>query len=356
VRRMHRCIHSGRGWFRTAVLTAALATVVGAATVPLAGTPAHATQISCRDLEVPVSVLGTPQTMFGRLCAPVGARTVQVLVPGGTYNSSYWDIGYTPETRSFRLAMNRAGFATLAVDRLGTGRSSKPLGPLVTASTQAGALHEVVRALRTGTLGPRFDKVIIGGHSIGSAMAIIEAGTFHDVDGVLVTGMTHKMNWLTVAPVLANMVPAELDPLLAARGLNPGYLTTRAGTRFSAFHAPGPDIPEAIGFDESTKDVFAVTEAVDTSVLSTEILPYSRLIDVPVMIVTGDDTHFCGPPLGSDCASAEALRTAEAPHFSAEARLHTFVLHGYGHSINYAPHAPFYHRAVADWATTTVGR
>ena len=353
MRRFHRRIHSGRGWFRAAAFTAA---VVAASTVPPVAMPAHASQISCQDLEVPVSVLGTPQTMYGRLCAPEGARTVQVLVPGGTYNSTYWDISYTPEIRSFRLAMNKAGFATFAVDRLGTGRSSKPLGQLVTASTQAGALHEIVRTLRTGTLGPRFDKVIIGGHSIGSAMAITEAGTFHDVDGVLVTGMTHKMNWPTVVPVLANMVPAELDPRLAARGLNPGYLTTRADTRFSAFHAPGPEVPEAIRFDESTKDVFAVTEALDTTALSTDVLPYSRLIDVPVMIVTGDDRHYCGPPQGSDCSSAEALRAAEAPHYSAKARLHAFVLHGYGHSINYAPHAPSYHRAVATWATATVGR
>lgn len=347
-----RRLHSGRGGVRRALA----AVLAGVAWVLVAPVPAQAAQTTCQDLHVPVSVLGTPQTMSGRLCVPEGARAIQVLVPGGTYNSTYWDIGYTPEIRSFRQAMNRAGFATLAVDRLGTGRSSKPPGPLVTAGAQAGALHEVIRALRTGARGPRFDKVILGGHSIGSAMVMIEAGTFHDVDGVLITGMTHRMNWLTVAPVLANMVPAELDPQLTVRGLNPGYLTTRAGTRFSAFHAPGPEIPAATAFDESTKDVFAATEAVDTTVLTAEALPYSRLIEVPVMLVTGDDTHFCGPPLGSDCSSAEALREAEAPHYSPEARLRTFVLHGYGHSINYAPNAPDYHRVVLEWATTTVGR
>jgi hypothetical protein len=57
-------------------------------------------------------------TMYGKLCAPTGAKTVHVLIPGGTYNSSYWDIGYQPEIRSYRMAMNNAGYATLAVDRL----------------------------------------------------------------------------------------------------------------------------------------------------------------------------------------------------------------------------------------------
>ncbi|MGH3861578.1 alpha/beta hydrolase [Actinokineospora sp.] len=320
-------------------LCAAALITAGVCLLPTA-TPAGAASVTCQDLRVPVSVTGTAQTMYGRLCVPEGAKTVQVLIPGGTYNSSYWDIGHSPETRSFRLAMNDAGFATLAVDRLGTGRSSRPLSVTVTASTQADAVHQVIRTLR-----PRFAKVIVGGHSIGSAMAMIEAGTYGDVDGVLVTGMTHRMNLVTVIPVLANMIPAPLGGL----GLDVGYLTTSPGTRYSAFHSPGPLDADAIAFDESTKDVFAVTESVDTLLLTNVVIPATRRIQVPVMLVVGDDTHFCGAPLGSDCSSAEALRASEAPFFSEAARLRTFVLNGYGHSINYAPNASQYHRAVAAW-------
>ncbi|GAB2983245.1 hypothetical protein [Saccharothrix stipae] len=64
------------------------------------------------------------------------------------------------------------------------------------------------------------------------------------------------------------------------------------------------------------------------------------------------DTSFCGWPPGSDCTSAQALRASEAPYSSGPARLHTYLLDGYGHSINYAPDAPDYHRAVADWTHT----
>jgi pimeloyl-ACP methyl ester carboxylesterase len=288
--------------------------------------------------------------MYGRLCAPGGATTVQVLIPGGTYNSSYWDIGFEPETRSYRLAMNKAGYATLALDRLGTGRSSKPLSLLVTASAQAQAAHEIIQKLRAGYQGVKFSKVIIGGHSIGSAMAMIEAGNYKDVDGVLVTGMTHRMNLITVIPVLANMIPAPLDRKLSARGLDLGYLTTSPGTRYNAFHIPGVEIPGAIKFDESTKDVFAATEAVDTLALTNIVIPATRRIQVPVLIVLGNDHHFCGAPLGSDCSSAEALRVSEAPFFSPAAHLKTYILNGYGHVINYAPNAPVYHQVVASWA------
>jgi pimeloyl-ACP methyl ester carboxylesterase len=319
--------------------------VAGAGLLPAA--PASAASVTCEQLRVPVTVFGTPQSVFGTLCTPAGASTVQVLIPGGTYNSSYWDISYEPETRSYRQAMNRAGIATLAVDRLGTGRSTRPLSALVTASTQAHAVHQVIKEVR-----PRFAKVVVGGHSIGSAMALIEAGLYHDVDGVLVTGFTHRMNLVTVVPVLAGMVPAALDPQLRGYGLDLGYLTTAAGTRYGAFHTPGPSVPAAIAADEATKDVFAASEAVDTITLNNVVIPFTRLVDVPVMIVVGDDTHFCGAPLGSDCTSAEALRTSEAPFFTDAARLHTYVLDGYGHAINYAPNAPDYHRAVTAWTRT----
>lgn len=53
---------------------------------------------------------------------------------------------------------------------------------------------------------------------------------------------------------------------------------------------------------------------------------------------------------GTLCAHAgAALAASEAPFFPASARLRAFVLHGYGHSVNYAPNAPDYHREVVDW-------
>ncbi|SDY98274.1 Pimeloyl-ACP methyl ester carboxylesterase [Amycolatopsis xylanica] len=319
-----------------------------AAAALLVPSSARATQVTCEDVRVPVTAGLLPATMYGRLCTPHGAGTVQVLIPGGTYNGSYWDIAYTPETRSFRLAMNDAGYATLAIDRLGTGQSSKPLSALLTATVQANAVHQVIQTLR-----PRFSKVIVGGHSIGAAMAMIEAGFHHDVDGVLVTDMTHRMNYITVVPVLAQMIPAPLDPQLGGRGLDAGYLTTAPGTRYTSFHAPGPDVPGAIAFDESTKDVFATTEAIDTIALTTVVIPASAQINVPVLLVVGSgDSHFCGLPLGSDCSSAEALRQSESPYFAPAAQLRTYLLDGYGHSINYAPNAPDFHQAVKDWLQT----
>lgn len=329
-------------WLRFRRIGTAALLAAGVCLVP--GT-ADAAQITCEDVYVPVPVGLTTQSMYGRLCVPEGATTVQVLVPGGTYNSVYWDIGYDPETLSYRLAMNQAGIATVAVDRLGSGRSSKPLSALVTVSADAQAVHAVVRSLR-----PRFDTVVLAGHSVGSGIATTEAATYRDVDGVVITGFTHSINYPAVVPVFTTLVPAALDPVLTGYGLDLGYLTTTAGTRSSSYNSPGVTEPGALAFDEATKGVVTAGEAVNTMLISI-LIPLSQQLTVPVMIAMGgSDPHFCGqPPLGADCSSSAALRTSEAPFYPSTARLSTYVVPGYGHSLNFSPDAPGYHQAVIEW-------
>lgn len=318
--------------------------------------PAQAVEGTCQDLDFPVhlAVLLT-ETMHGRLCTPPGgAQTVQVLVPGATYNSVYWDPAPTSGPSSFRSSMNQAGYATLALDRLGTGASSIPLSALLTSFTDADVVHQVIQEIRSGAVGPRFSKVILGGHSLGSAITVLEAGTYHDVDGVLITGLAHHLNPSGALTVFGSFIPVTLDPLMSARVLDPTYLTTRVGTRYQAFQAPGPDIPDVDAFDEATKDVVAPGELLDAAALGS-ILPYTLRINAPTLVVLGgDDPGFCGT-LAIDCSSSANLLAAEAPYYSPAANLRTYVLPDYGHSINYAPNAPQYFRAVADWANAFVG-
>ncbi|WP_447007324.1 alpha/beta hydrolase [Saccharothrix isguenensis] len=329
------------GWLRLRRIGAVVLLAAGIGLTP--GT-AGAAEVTCEDVRVPVRIGLAAHSVHGRLCVPRGATTLQVLVPGGTYNSAYWDIGHASETRSYRQSMNRAGIATVAVDRLGSGRSSKPLSILLTLSTQAKAVHAVVQSLR-----PRFDRVVLVGHSVGSAVATTEAVRYRDVDGVVITGLTHQINLPGAVPVFTTLAPAALDPRLKGFGLDLGYLTTIAGSRHSSFHAPGVPERGALDFDEATKDVVTPTETVST-VLISQLIPVSRRITVPVMVVMGGgDGNFCGPPLGADCSSSEALRVSEGRFYAPEARLSTYVVPGYGHSLNFSPNAPGYHRAVAEW-------
>ncbi|GAB2691536.1 alpha/beta hydrolase [Nocardia thraciensis] len=291
------------------------------------------------------------------LCLPTDAPTdtVMVLMAGSNYNGTYWDFAYQPQTYNFRQAMNRAGYATLIVDRLGNGASTRPPALSLTASATADALHGIVQGLRRGLAGARpFGKVITVGHSLTSGTSVMEASTHHDVDGVVLTGYSHSLNVAETLGVVSTYHRAVDDPAFAGRGLDPGYVVSRPGTRMQDFYGPGNVDPEVLALDERTKEVFSLTEYPD-GLLST--LPgMSSHIDAPVLVVNGGlDRLSCGIGYAA-CASADTLRAAEAPFFSPAARLRTFVLPGSGHSLNLARNTVEYQSAVIEWADSTVGR
>ena len=88
--------------------------------------------------------------MHGQLCMPAGPAptTVQLLVHGATYSRVYWDFPYQPERYSYQRDMARHGYATFAVDRLGTGQSSKPPSVTLLDSVEAASIHQIVGHLR----------------------------------------------------------------------------------------------------------------------------------------------------------------------------------------------------------------
>lgn len=334
------------------LVTALIAIAAGAAPAV-----AQADSGSCRGYDVRVTALVVPARMHGTLCVPISggsASTVMVLVPGGTYNHRYWDFPYRPQTYNFRERMNAAGYATFVVDRLGTGDSSRPRSAIVTAAVQAGAVHDVIQALRDGRIGA-FPKVILGGHSLGSMVAVLEAATYNDENAVLLTGFSHHPSVGDLADLFAqSFYPADMDPKFAGKGYDPGYLTTRPGTRFADVYAPETTDPNVVRVDEATKDVFSTAEAGDGLGVST-ISPYSGLIKSPVLIADGQkDRVFCDA-ITDNCASPTALKSSENRFFAGSPCLETYLLSGAGHDINLATDAPTYQQRERSWADAFVG-
>lgn len=278
-----------------------------------------------------------------------------VLVPGATYNHIYWDFPYRPSTYNFRAAMNSAGYATFTLDRLSTGGSSRPPSALLTSTVQAAAVHSIVTALRTGKVeGREFPKVILGGHSGGSAISLIEAATYHDVDAVLLTGWSHTLDLPRLAQVFATLYPATLDPAFAGKGYDPAYLTTRPGTRKANFYSPETTDQAVVDLDEKTKDVESTAEVGDAFGISSAS-PYSARIDAPVLLVNGErDGLVCGP-LSERCASAAQLKASEGPYYANSPCFVTYVLPAAAHDVNLATTTPRYQRKVKDWADHFVG-
>ena len=146
--------------------------------------PAHwgPVSINLEDVPYPYPVHFLNRNLFGqdiRIAymdvAPVGQSDGQVVVllHGSSYYGWYWEDSID--------ALSKAGFRVITIDRLGWGRSSKPIIPyslnLHASNTQAILQHLGV------------DKAAIVGHSLGGKMA-----------SVFVPGSSHppghgKSNW-----------------------------------------------------------------------------------------------------------------------------------------------------------------
>jgi hypothetical protein len=241
--------------------------------------------VKCDEILFPVALTPGGEadlTVVGELCSrgPIKNKTIQVLVHGATYDHNYWDFPFLPKKYSYVWAATAAGYATLNMDRLGHGQSSRVPGEVLDLNAGAFAIHQIIQELRSGTIvSHKFGRVkakriLLAGESIGGNLAWLEAGTYHDVDGLLVASSAHVFS-VGFADIVANTVPVESDPLLAPRGFPPNYFTTRLGTRGQLFYyLPNAD-RLVILIDEILKQTITLGE--NTSVGPT--LPVSQQVN-----------------------------------------------------------------------------
>lgn len=311
----------------------------------------------CVNQEIPVSLTGNgPKTyhLFGRLCYPPNRvpRAVQLLVSGFTYNHLYWDVPGFGDQYSYVAHAVAAGYATFAVDPIGTGSSSRPPGSQVTIDAGAATIHQVVQALRAGVvLGHSFGQVIYVGHSLGSKTGWVEISRYHDVDAFVQTASVHAFNKKTLADFGDDVYNASDDPRFAALGLDPGYVTTKPGTRKIFYYLPATD-PEVLRFDERHKDVGLQAQSAGTREL-VDAPPdeaVTRRIDVPVLSVVGQyDALDCGEPGGLDCSDPQQVQNFESRYYSDPAQLTVAVIPGAGHDLNLHRNAPETNQVINRW-------
>lgn len=335
-------------WRRgSAVLVLAAAALIGSTVPAAADNP-----VACAPATVPVTLGRQSGVIAGTLCVPQGASTVELLVHGATYARYYWDLPYQPERYSHARAANQAGHATFAVDRLGVGESWHPFSTRVSYFSDAEVLAQVVQALRSGQLGTAFSKVVYVGHSFGSAVGLLVAGRYPGVDALVLTGFSHRPNYLALALKLeANFIPAVLDPKFRHSGYDLGYVTTRAGSR-DEFYTLNATDPEVLVWDERLKQTAALLEGTFQFLLPLQQLDLaaSQAINLPVLVLDGDqDPFFCGPLMAAACASDAALAAFERPYFGPGATVEGKILPGIGHNPSLQLVAPEASRLIIDF-------
>ncbi|WP_394832588.1 alpha/beta hydrolase [Pendulispora rubella] len=277
-----------------------------------------------------------PHRMVGSLCArgPVAPRTLQVLVHGATYTKEYWDFPYAHPRYSYVAAQTAAGFATLALDGLGTGESDRPPAERVTTAANAYAVHQIIQTMRAGSLRP--DRIVLVGHSLGAAVAAVEAATYQDVDGVIFSGILHNQGPDNLA------LYGQLQPAAPA-----GYVTTVPGQRGPLFYRSESADPAVIEADERLKSTVSATQFSDAAAGAAA----TASIRVPVLVAVGDeDTTYCSPP---SCSETGALEREKA-FYAHEARVEVLGIPQMGHSLNLHRRAGVWYAAAAAWTARRV--
>lgn len=357
------------------VLISAIGTASAAADTPeIVRCQEHWLRGSIPATLMPLSASGTlPYRVVGELCTSSDYRargsTVQLLIHGATYNHSYWDFGTVDGVRySYARDMAARGFATFAVDQLGSGQSSKPPSADVTNQVEAYIDHELVQGLRNGSLtGIRFGHVIEVGHSLGSLSVWQEAITYQDVNGVVITGMAHHFTTTADDDSAGDFYPAGSDPKFQGQpwaANDPGYVTTVPGTRASFFYNTADADPKVIAADDNeipfNDETFWNERGKDVASRGTSdgvpliYSPATQAIHVPVLVVLGSkDAVVCGEDAtGVDfsCSSGAVIAEEEQPYYSPQAHLEACSVPGAGHDISLHLNFRIQEEAVRAWA------
>ncbi|WP_053742617.1 alpha/beta hydrolase [Streptomyces sp. NRRL WC-3618] len=269
--------------------------------------------------------------------------TVQLLLPGLTYDRRYWT---APGALDYTRHAVGAGYAVLALDRPGTGTSEHPPAEEVTVESNVEAVHQVVTALRQGAPGfPRFRHVVAVGHSLGSGIALLEAARHHDLDALVVTGLLHALGPL-YPEALPALYPAAEDPLLAPTDPPENYLTTRPGRRAALYEHPAGMDPDLSAYHEDTKSTVTAGEGftLDT-IYQPEV---AAGVKAPVLLVVGREDRLFG---GGDVSTEDAASVVayEQKFYTGTTDLEAFVVPDAAHSLNVHRTAPSWYAAAHEW-------
>lgn len=345
-----------RGRLRLGIVLAGAVTILSASlnTAPANAAPPPST---CEHVNVPVAMAaGQPKDKIiaGTLCQPQSSpnpQTVDVLVPGGTYDSLYWDFPYNSGQYSYVNRTLQAGRATFNMDRIGTGASSKPLSATITFDSDAYTLHQTVQWLKEQQ---NFSDISVVGHSQGSIVAVQEAGVYQDVNRIVATGFLHSPSINLVLTLGGGLYPAALDSQFAGQGLDPLYLTSIPGKRKDAFYYTSAD-PNVIAYDDAHKNIVSTT-AVSGAVAQLLLPPAlnkSSQVTAPVLTMVGDHDILCGTPIiNPDCKDAYSVKAHEQPYFTKSRDYSAAIVPNTGHNLPLHPSADQSFSTINQWIQT----
>ena len=267
---------------------------------------------------------------------------LQILIHGSTYTKEYWDRGswgHGDPKYSWTKAMNRNGYATLAVDKLGNGASSHP-DPVydVQLPLQMEAIHSLITQVKAGKTGISIpSKLILVSHSSGSILGADLAQTHpDDVDALVLTGYpAGGANNKGGIPSYHYLPAAISAPARFPPTLNYGYLLMNSElNRTSAFYYEGHYDPVIPHLDYLTAGSQPIGEGFNLGP------PTQPAFKGKVLVVTGQkDPAVCSFTPVEQCAYNDSRIVGVDKAFSGNTGF-DYYMPPTGHDLNWHYSAP----------------
>ena len=222
--------------------------------------------------------LSDGNTMAGYVYRASRHQPLVILVHGASDSHTVFD--FAPGYRAAEELAER-GYGVMTVDRVGYGASSHPDGDTLSFATAARQLHEVIQHVRGGALGFVPPAIVVLGPSVGADIAMVEAGTYHDVDGVVVCFNTNQLQ------------PALFEVDVNAWFAQGPYFDFGSDFRTTFFYARQFADPRIIDLDNGTRSL--VPRAEIGSALAGESAAFRAQIDVPVLLMQAENDGLFVP-------------------------------------------------------------
>ncbi|KAH6661673.1 Alpha/Beta hydrolase protein [Halenospora varia] len=273
-------------------------------------------------------------TVSGTFCEPIGGGngTVLLATHGGGYDRSYWDPKIQPEKYSFVDFAIAKGYSIFFYDRIGVGKSERVSGYVAQVSNQAVIVEKLSALIRSGKFCSRPSKLVLVGHSLGSA---ISNAVLHSnpglVDAAVLTGFSYYGVNSSPSLQAKQLRLASLQNPAKWSRYDGGYSTwvDIYANIEGFFKAPFYD-PSVAQYTEDTKQPSGLVETI--TVRTTNLT--SPDFTGPVMVISGEyDFLACG----GYCPGV--LEMGANTTFPASKSLVTYPQPGSGHAINFSLNA-----------------
>lgn len=284
---------------------------------------------------------GHRYTVRGTLVRPQGCTSSVLLAEHGlSYGRWAWDFPLDPATYSTAQGLAQRGHALLAIDELGYGASDHPNGYTLSVQAYAAITHQIVQQLRRGGyaspsgVAPAFAHVGLIGHSAGSEIVELAAGTFGDADALIVTGYEHtpvgvSQKWLT-----REWIPG--DNTRAARG-DYEYFETDPQTRAADMYAAAAADPAVVARDTAMVNLTPSAEV--WSIGAQPSRAVIGAITAPLLVVLAEN----------DVLFPQAAAGTEMSLFAAARDRTLHVVPGAGHALTLHRSSPATTAGIASW-------